>query len=30
LTKGMAVPDFLVAIAKLLSRRAKSAGNVNS
>lgn len=30
LTKGMAVPDFLAAIAKLLSRKAKSASNVNS
>src|SRR5437763_13670324 len=30
LMKGMAVPDFLAAIAKLLSRRAKSASSVNS
>ena len=30
LTKGIAVPDFLAAIAKLLSRRAKSASSVNS
>jgi hypothetical protein len=30
LTKGMAVPDFLAAIAELLSRRAKSASSVNS
>jgi len=29
LTKGMAVPDFLAAIAKLLSGKAKSASNTN-
>jgi len=30
LTKGMAVPDFIAAIAELLSRKAKSASNVSS